>query len=267
MAMFSVYLDASSDKDKLALSIGAYIATVEQWREFAREWKDLLAEYGIEMMHATDLEASQGQFRGWKKDRKISLQKRVTGIINRRVNIGVAASIPYSDYNAEVTGDHLLVCGSPYNYCFNLVLTQIGAWIDKYRRDQPMQYVFEQGDYGLHECFNALNNQKKRKIDNRKRYLIEGWSSQDKRKMIQLQAADVLAYEQMKHFANRVAFGEVRPQRKMLDALAANGKVISIRQDRESLRTTMAAIDLDDVVLYPEMAAMRAERQKNKNQY
>jgi hypothetical protein len=67
----------------------------------------------------------------------------------------------------------------------------------------------------------------------------------------------------MKHFANRVAFGETRPQRKMLDALAA--KVISVRQDSDCLRTTMAAIDLDDEDLYPEMAAMRAERRKNEN--
>jgi len=127
-----------------------------------------------------------------------------------------------------------------------------------------MQYVFEKGDIGLGDCFHALNNQKKRKFDNRKRYLIGSYSAQDKSEIIQLQSADILAYEQMKHFANRIAFGELRPQRKMLDALANPGRVVSIRHDREHLRETMAAMDLDDADAYPEMAALRAGRVKNE---
>jgi hypothetical protein len=104
MTMFTVYFDESYGEAN-AYSVAGYVATVKQWVEFEREWKELLKDFNVEYLHKRELEHLWGQFsyaQGWAKDRqralKAAVNKRACGIILRRVNAGFAASVYKTDW-------------------------------------------------------------------------------------------------------------------------------------------------------------------------
>ncbi len=63
--MFTVHLDESYGPAK-AYSVADYVATVEQWGEFEREWLELAREEGVEYIHKRELEHCRGQFKKWR---------------------------------------------------------------------------------------------------------------------------------------------------------------------------------------------------------
>src|SRR6185295_20373580 len=76
--------------------------------------------------------------------------------------------------------------------CLNLVR----IWADKYSRNDPIRYVFEEGAVGRDEAEKML---RRLKADERERgmYRLNGFSfeSKDHPDFVPLQAADFLAYE------------------------------------------------------------------------
>lgn len=222
--MFAVYLDESgTHKGTDTLSVGGYVATVEQWGHLAREWRDLLRAEGVTMFHMADLESMLGEFRGWNKSRQIGVISRIHGIIHRRVRIGVSSAVIKSHYDKKSSsikdsyGEHY------YTFCALDCMRHVANWADERSYNEPIHYVFEQGAVGEKELrkklemFNA--DEESRAI-----YRLGGWDFADKREVVQLQAADVIAYETWKQMENRIIAGERRPMRKSLFNLLRQSK-------------------------------------------
>jgi len=50
--MFTVYFDESgSPDDTAALVVAGFLASVEQWIEFERNWKQALAAFAVSRLH------------------------------------------------------------------------------------------------------------------------------------------------------------------------------------------------------------------------
>lgn len=223
MAMFIVYFDESYGEAN-AYSVAGYVATVEQWAEFEREWKELLKDFNVEYLHKRELEHLWGQFsyaQGWPKDKqralKAAVNKRACGIILRRVNAGFAASVYKTDWLefdkgrwSEALGEGFYAAGA--FQCLKLV----SSWIHRFNRNEPIRYVFEKGAEGQDEV-RTLLRQTEKIPEARALSRIAGWSFESKKDevikgvrypgVVPLQAADFLAYEMYKHMANRVVEG------------------------------------------------------------
>src|SRR4051794_29762848 len=62
--MLAAYFDESGTDDQSSiLSMGGYVGKANQWVEFERNWKELLARRSIECFHLTDYQS------GWLKDK------------------------------------------------------------------------------------------------------------------------------------------------------------------------------------------------------
>jgi hypothetical protein len=260
MAMFSVYFDASKDRHERILSIGGFIATVEQWEEFQREWCALLKTGPVSMMHATDLENLYGEFKGWSFEKKLQFQKIAYGIIRRRVEVGIAASVTLDAYEKEMTGDYRVTHGGPYAFCFRIALTRIREWAIRFNRTEPMNYIVESGDLGIQEAHDVFTHTLHGAPKVAAKFLFGTWAEADKRKVVQLQAADVIAYEQTKHMVNRVKDGEIRAPRKSLLALLDGKLWLGGHYDAEAISKYKASINLDDPEMFPDMAQIRKQR-------
>jgi hypothetical protein len=98
--MFSAYFDKGEDAASTVLSVGGYIATVEQWEAFQGDWNQFLADEQISMFHMTDYECRQGQFRDWDNKRRLAAIRRAHALIKIRTNCGVSSAVVLPDYNA-----------------------------------------------------------------------------------------------------------------------------------------------------------------------
>jgi len=226
--MFAIYFDESGTHDKSkAVVVAGYIATVDQWAEFEREWWDMLKAENISMFHRTDLECFLNEFseqNGWNPTRRERMVKRAQGIIKRRVNAGVSSGVIKRTYDEIITGEARQHYGRHYyTFAVSDCLKQVAEWVKDYRRAELIQYVFECGAEGqaeVNEAFREIYED----TDLRERYHLEGWSFADKRNVVQLQAADLLAYESFKHMDNRIVGGVKRDMRKSLyDLLRQSG--------------------------------------------
>lgn len=240
--MFTVYFDESYGKAN-AYSVAGYVATVKQWAEFEREWKDLLKEFNVAYLHKRELEHLWGEFKyaqDWPKDEQRKLKeevnRRACSIILRRVNAGFAASVYKADWQefdkgrwAEALGESFYAAGALQ--CLKLV----SSWIHRFNRNEPIRYVFERGAEGRDEVEKVLR-QTEKTPEARAMSRMAGWSFESKKDevvrgvlhpaAIPLQAADFLAYEMYRHMDNRVVEGIKRDR---------NGKEIPARRALVSL--------------------------------
>lgn len=201
-----------------AYSVAGYVATVEQWKAFTAEWRELAKQEKFSVLHKVDLEHNiKGTRFEWPNltDRAKSLKKkRINGkackIILNHLSAAFGASVQKSEWESQVAkgskwGD--LMGRSFYAAGVWTCLNMVGAWADE-RQVDLIQYVFEEGADGRHEAELMLRKLKKDPHD-RLKYRIRDYSFGSKKEpsLVPLQAADFLAYESYRHIDNRIVQG------------------------------------------------------------
>ena len=94
--------DSGTHPESRTAVCAGYVATVEQWRNLEREWREADKQDPFMPFHLTDCLAAHRQFKGWNKERKYTLVKKLIGIINSRVRQGVISAVVKSDYDELV---------------------------------------------------------------------------------------------------------------------------------------------------------------------
>jgi hypothetical protein len=210
MAFFNAYFDESGTHSPDLITLAGYVATDKQWGEFKREWEEALEKEdvrmkdGVRIFHMSEFENPYGDFteeKGWTEQRKIDFQSKLIGIINRRANVGIFTSVDLKAYEECMTGWRREHFGTPYAFCVKNCLAQVSLWAQHYNRKEPIAYVIEHGAGYNHEINEAF---RKAFADEMKRELLRlgSLSFETKGRAVQLQAADMLAYEVWKDESN-----------------------------------------------------------------
>lgn len=207
MEKWSVYFDDSGTHAQSAIAVAAcYIAPTPQWLRFGRVWQKVAERENFSVFHMADFNARQGEFKRWDDDKRNRVIRRLIQIIRQYTTQGFALALPKSDYDAVMPADLKAKMGNHhYSWCVKLCFGQIEKWRQKCRFTSPMEYVFEDGTRGATgELLNTLTKYVKTQKDALERYGLErnGFSFKKKEDAVELQAADILAWEtchQMKH--------------------------------------------------------------------
>ena len=254
MVMLVAYFDESgTDRSKsTALTVAGYISTPDMWEQFRLEWQEMLDDQCLEYFHMTDLENLKKQFspkRGWNEERKVSVLQRAHKIINENVLKDIESSLIWSDYDEIIKSYRKKNPPSAYAVLVNACLSQAGEWATKQGYNELIKYIFEKRGKGDGW---VLENYKKADKDPKaiEAFRFGGISYEDKKdkRYIQLQAADVNAYESCKQMVNRVVDGEQRRQRISLANLKGQSGYVSTKYfDREGLAIYARAIEEEDI--------------------
>ncbi len=230
MAMFTFYGDESHGSID-AYVVAGYIATVGQWTELTREWRELGAREGFSIMHKRLLEHNikDTEFewpdltREEKQEKKKRINNAACKIILRRVTAGFCAAVTKSVWDevvinsrwAEKLGKSFYAAGV-YS-CMNLV----AGWMeDRHHTVTPVEgirYIFEDGAHGGKEARKLLQTLKD-EPHSREHFKMQGFDFEDKYHpdYVPLQAADFFAYESYRQLDNRVIEGIKRDKRGKL---------------------------------------------------
>ena len=227
--MLEAYFDESGThgEESGAVTVAGFVATRERWTEFGGEWADFLAREGIKTFHRTHLESFYKEFardKGWDEERRNRVVNESQAIIGKYVQVGFAHTVFKADYDEVVKGDVRLKLGAKhYTFCGQACMRRIAAWAALSGHNEAINYFFEGGAKGTGEL-SAMMARIAKKPEARAAFRLSSISFAKKYDevidevmfpgLIQLQAADILAYEVYKHMENFHFSPDKRPMRQ-----------------------------------------------------
>ncbi len=219
------YFDESgTHSDSKVMGVGGFVADSHAWKKVRQHWRPVLQKYGVTHFHATDLESRKGIYLGWSIEKQIGFQKELTAVIRDRLPaslaFGVSHCVILEAYDRLVPIGSALrdVLGSPYNFLGYQCISRVLDWAETNQRPGPIEFIFESGGPAVGELTTTFYAVKPLK-DCAMGELGFG----DKKRTIELQVADLHAYEAYKHSDNREVEGVKRDVRKSLKAILSPG--------------------------------------------
>lgn len=185
-----------------------YVAKVEQWVEFTKNWGVINDREKFGVFHMADFVAKQEQFAKpeWQNDAKRDRTIRsLISIIKTRTQVGLAAAVQKSAYDEVITGNlRKRLAKNHYTFAIRLCTGLIDRWRAKHGYTQPVQYVFDRLSKGRGDIDQMFGILVSGKDDALRRYGVykDCWSFQDKAEVVQLQAADIWAYENYRYMVD-----------------------------------------------------------------
>lgn len=235
MAMLTLYLDESYSHPPapLVYTVAGYIATVDEWRKFQKEWRGELDRAGIDFFHMAKYEARKKEYEDWSNEKRVEVLRRLHRTIHRRVLTGFAASVVVADYNEVINHNIRRGYGEPHEFAVISCMKYIRTWGNQKGHHEPIAYVLESGSDRqkiVNTVFNHMDEEQRRE------YRIGSWTFADKRDLNPLQAADILAYEMTKEMCRRLEKSTPRPiRRSMLNLSKGHPDARLMYADREQL--------------------------------
>ena len=214
-----MYLDESySHAPKpLIYTVAGYLSEDSRWREFEKHWGAALLEEGLEYFHMTEFAQRIRSYQDWPEDRRRRVLTKLHGIIHENTLADFSISIVVAAFDDVITADiREGFGGTPHVFAAIGCMKSIAAWVTDsgLAKEEKIFYIFEQGatqGSALPQLFERFINDERQ----REMYRLEGCAFQDK-KVMPLQAADVLAYENMSEMRRLVDPGNTRKHRRSM---------------------------------------------------
>jgi hypothetical protein len=220
---YTLYCDAAGGEDHGFIVVAGYLSTFAKWNAFAAEWNSLLAAYNLPYFTMKHFAQSKHAFQGWDKDeeRRKRFISRCAEIIADHVEAGFNCIVEFDTFN-KVDQIYRLddAVGVPYSLAARTCVARSSAYLCSIDGSQDATYIFEDGDEGKGELMRVMERDgypcpifRPGHDIQRKGNCVKG--------LVQLQAADFLAYEIRKAFKDDPTESwPVDRLRKSLKALA-----------------------------------------------
>lgn len=191
MASFTTYFDVSGHPDNTdVLSVAGFIANTGQWTRFEKEWKKVLADYGVSSLHMRAFAHSTEEFKSWKGDegKRRAFLSELISVLVPRVRHSFVSSVYLPDYRAIDKVNSVRSVRSPFALAGCTCIGKVRDWATIKGLDlTQIEFVFEDGDedqWNFAQC--AFHDFKVNP------------SFLSKAQSAAFQAADLLAYEHLK---------------------------------------------------------------------
>ena len=201
MALMNVaYCDESADsRPPRVFSVSGYLGRAPDWFDLGRRWGIALREEGLEKtgFHMAHCEAGLAAPYHVSREERDRLQRRFIGIINDTPLWGYAVAIELDAYQ-EIVGrtDYK----KPYYIAFQYAVERMALVLEEnhFRRGECIAFVFDQQQE--HEGKAKSLYESLQSSDLKYVHRLGSLTFDSRFARLQLQAADVLAYESMRHF-------------------------------------------------------------------
>ena len=212
--MLMAYLDDSQAPDDAPLYvIAGYVATATQWDQFEHAWSRFLALEGVECWSMRKFAQRKPPF-DWDDQRRKRAHQNAIKIVNDHTLFAAYGAVASDEYHAIVPTHVRKKLGHEYPLCYQLCLMSLLDKLAGDRKDPPLEQVLvvlDQGNkvYGKVQARHELMRKYPLVLGRRR---LSHLFQEDKRKLLGLQAADLLAYEIGKRLRDvrRLSNGERR---------------------------------------------------------
>lgn len=244
MAICSFYCDDSGTHAQSPVAVAAcLISSLERWTEFQRAWCEANAAENFGVFHMADFENNYERFDGpeWrdqkKKERTLN---RLIKAIQDNVEVGVGAAVVKSDYDKVVPPEireRYALGDNHYTFAVRTCIGHVLKWRRENGHVEPMSYVFDRMSKGKGEIINIFDTaaEQGRGAELRDFGMHKDcWSFADKAAIVQLQGADICAWETLRFLTNTFLRPKERKQqmRKSLAVLYKNPLYLHLHNEQ-----------------------------------
>jgi len=211
--------------------------------DFQLEWQLILKEAGISAtgFHMADFVARKSPFDNWPQDKRDTIIRALIEVIVKYALAGMATAVFKSAYDKHVKGQ-LREKRGHHHYTF-AVQSCLGC-IEQRRHLHadwtPMDYVFDAMSNGKHEIIKLFDDIYDQGLGRHFGVLPNCYSCGNRRFVIPLQAADILAWETLKHMKHHELTG--KPARKSFQSLAHRMDIYSRFFEDDSMAAFVADV-------------------------
>ena len=216
MLMLNGYFDESGDEPDLSIKVvgmGGCVAPAENWQKFEVKWNKALKSEGIDYFHMKEFAHSTGQFAtGWKgnEERRTQLYGQLWNIIEEVAPMFFGCFLPMEHYRRSLTEEQRDRLGDVYFIAYQTCMSAVIFSALFSRAPVAEVATIFDDKKGVAQYLDAFYDM-----------FIKGRHFQDKlprpvrrdmRKIVPLQAADIVAYECGKEYERRLHQPEKKPR-------------------------------------------------------
>jgi hypothetical protein len=205
LASMEAYFDESGTTNEPVLCVAGYVLDSSNARRLDRQWRAVLAEYGLSYFHMVDCAHGNREFAKLEREDRIAIEKRMIAIIHANAAMGVGATVNVGEYD-ELMLKHPQI-GSAYSFCARHCLTATRAYVEEdLKASGDIAYFFEAGHRSQSEA-NRIMNDIFADASRCREYRYAGHGFYLKESIPALQAADLLAWQLFTHRKRQLAGG------------------------------------------------------------
>lgn len=205
----TLYIDDSGTHDESLIAVAsAYIVNRQQVQPFETNWQEIGNLEGFKAFHMADFEGRYDEFANGKWDdetkRKRTLN-RLLSIARARSRYCIFIAVDRKAYTDIILTDSRLTKKFGrlhYTFAVRALLDHVKTWRKKFAPESRLRYIFDQMSKGKGEILETFD--RLRKKPNMYGIVRSGYCFEDKRKVVQLQAADILAWHTYQHMCETV---------------------------------------------------------------
>lgn len=209
MTLGAYFDESGTNPSDPALVMAGFISTTELWAEFSTRWREAITGWGLIHWHMTDFEARRDQFKHWPRDQES--QRRLAHVLTLITSYTLATasvSFPRALFESYFESApkaqerlYLLTAAS--------IMHEVSYFPKEWLPGQNLALIFESGARGRHQVQQAWDALPP---DTSEHLNFLSLTFAKKTEFEPLQAADILAYEQFRHYP-KVWGNETRPVR------------------------------------------------------
>lgn len=234
LGMFSFYCDDSGTHSQSPVAVAAcLISSVDRWAAFQKAWCEANAAENFGVFHMAEFEGNYDRFDTpeWRDSgKKQRTLDRLIKAIQDNVEVGVGAAVVKADYDKVVPPDireRYALGDNHYTFAVKICIGHLQRWRREKAHTEPMTFVFDRMSKGKGEIINIFDATAKvgHGLELRDFGMTKDcWSFADKAGIVQLQGADICAWETLRYLTNTFLRPRERqqPMRKSLAVLYKN---------------------------------------------
>lgn len=215
--MVSVFGDESHDETKQRVfAVAALLGSQDEWDALESEW---LPRTGGREFHAADCEGGHGEFAQTSHQENLALYRDLTKLIARTRMLGFGVGIDLAGFS-EAFPDALP--DYPYFMCFLRVIKDCAEAAYLLIPRETVKFTFDHRPDAEHHA-SSIYDYMTTQTEWKSHSCLHGEVGFASRKVVPIQAADLLARETMKHLDNQLGLVQ-RPMRGSMRELDGTGR-------------------------------------------
>lgn len=190
--MIEAYFDESgSHAGSPVLCVAGLLLESEAAVRLSEEWAAMLQKYDLPFFHTVDCAHGRKPFDRLGSEGCIEVQSEAIHLVREYITCAFAATVEPEQFHRIIPQGSYI--GTPYTMCVHNCVTGVGSWAQSVGYDGDIAYFFESGHESQGEA-NGVMNRIFSTPEIRKFHRYSSHSFADKKKMLPLQAADLIAW-------------------------------------------------------------------------
>lgn len=245
VAVMEAYFDESGTHEgSPVMSIAGYLFDKDQCDRFKDSWAETLNRYGLSYFRMSECAHGTGEFSKLSKEQRIACEKSMITHIKTRMTLGFAVSMSQAEFSRMAPPHYVDVFGDAYAACVFLAMASVGLWARKRNYSGDIAYFFESGHSQQKDAEKRMWLVKDM-ADRRQEFRYKSHTFADKRLVLPLQAADLLAWQWRKGFIDM--FGPKRRLPRLDLYELVKGSAYETRHFTGDLMRRLMQGSIDDV--------------------